>query len=176
MAQTAYEAGTYIRYGGTGVCLIERIEEMTFPGGIPARLCYVLKPLRNRNMEISIPLDSEMASTRIQPIRTKEEIEKMLSDALEQDTLPWIEDRKQRNSEFRKILALGDAQSLLRMIRCIMKQRTVLRGNGRRLTAADDSARKEAVQMLEEEFGFSLGMSAKEASEYICNRLQVAAE
>ena len=167
----AFEAGMHIRYGGTGICLIDRIEEVPYPGQQPMRLCYVLKPIRNAGMEVSVPLDNETLCARMQPLRTREEIERMLDEAL-RDTLPeWIEDRKQRSSEFRKILAGGDAPSLLRMIHCILRQQAVFRSSGRRLSAMDDNARKDAARMLDEEFGFSLGMSPEEAGEYIYERM-----
>jgi len=174
--QEQFEAGMHVRYGGTGICLIERIGEVPYPGEKPTRLCYILRPVRNSGMEISVPLDNELLCAKMQPLRSKAEIDRMLDDAIEQDALPWQEERKVRAAEFRKILAGGDAQTLLRMIRCILKRRSELQAAGKRLAAADDNARKDAARLLDEEFGFSLGMTAREASQYICDRLQVEKE
>ena len=171
-----YEAGMHIRYGGTGICLIDRIEEVPYPGMQPMRRCYILKPVRNVSMEISVPLDNELLCARILPLRTKEEIDSMLSDAAAQDAMAWNADRKLRSSEFRRILAEGDAQTLLQMIRCILKQRGTLQKAGKRLSAADDAAWKDAARMLNEEFGFSLGLTPQEAEQYICDRLAVMPE
>ncbi len=170
-SEQRFEAGMHVRYGGNGICLIERVGEVPFPGEKPTRLCYVLKPLRNVSMEISVPLDNAALCAKMLPIRAKEEIAEMLAEAVRRDAMPWIDDRKQRNAEFRKILAGGDAESLLGMIRCIQRQSALLRQNGKRLTAADDNARKDAARMLDEEFGFSLGMSPHEAGQYICDSL-----
>ncbi|MBQ8922830.1 MAG: hypothetical protein IJ060_11875 [Oscillospiraceae bacterium] len=174
--QQAFEAGMHVRYGGNGICLIERVGEVPFPGDRPTRLCYVLKPLRNVSMEISVPLDNEALCAKMLPVRTKEEIAEMLSEAVRRDAMPWIDDRKLRNAEFRKILAGGDAESLLDMIRCILKQGALLKQNGKHLSTADDNARKDAARMLDEEFGFSLGLSAREAGQYICDSLKVEKE
>ncbi|MBR6107163.1 MAG: CarD family transcriptional regulator [Oscillospiraceae bacterium] len=171
--QEQFQAGMHVRYGGTGICLIERIGEVPYPGDQPVRICYVLRPVRNMSMEISVPLDNALLCARMQPLRTKEEIDRMLDNAIELDALPWQEDRKLRAAEFRKILAGGDAQSLLQMIRCILKRRAELLAVGKHLAAADDNARKDAARLLDEEFGFSLGMSPREAGQYICDRLQV---
>ena len=57
------------------------------------------------------------------------------------------------------------------MIHCILKQQTALKALGKHLSAMDDNARKDAARMLDEEFGFSLGMSPEEASAYICDKL-----
>ena len=170
MNQT-YQAGTHVRYGGTGVCLVDRIEEVPYPGPQPMRMCYVLKPIRNRGMEVSVPLDNESLCAKIQPLRTKDEIDEMLDAAKQDDMIAWIDDRKQRGAEFRKILAGGDAHTLLQMIHCILRQRSVLEAAGKHLSAMDDNARRDAARMLDEEFAFSLGMTPEEASAYICEKL-----
>ena len=163
-----YEAGTYIRYGGAGICLIDRLEEVPYPGAEPMmRLCYVLKPVRNACMEVSVPLDNETLCGKMQPLRTKAEIEQMLETSGQDDIPLWTEDRKLRAAEFRQVLAGGEASELLRMIRCILRQRALLLKSGRHLNAADDNARRDAVRMLEEEFAFSLGTTAEEAGRWI---------
>lgn len=171
MNQT-YQAGTHVRYGGTGICLVDRIEEVPYPGPQPLRMCYVLKPIRNRGMEVSVPLDNENLCAKMQPLRTKAEIDAMLDSAGYDDALAWNDDRKQRGAEFRRILAGGDAHTLLQMISCILQQRTVLEAAGKHLSAMDDNARRDAARMLDEEFAFSLGMTPEEASIYICEKLK----
>ncbi len=166
-----YEAGVHIRYGGTGICLIERIEEMPFPGDMPTRLCYVLKPIHNVGMEISVPVDNETLCAKMQPLRSKDEIDRMLETAIQDEPLQWNADRKQRNTEFRKILAGGDAPMLLKMIHCILIQQAVLKETGKHLSGMDDNMRRDAIRMLNEEFGFSLGLSPEEASTYIYHKL-----
>lgn len=170
MNQT-YQAGTHVRYGGTGICLVDRIEEVPYPGPQPTRMCYVLKPIRNRGMEVSVPLDNESLCAKMQPLRTKAEIDDMLDTALKDDVPLWIDDRKQRGAEYRRILAGGDAHTLLQMIHCILRQRRILEADGKRLSAMDDNARRDASRMIDEEFGFSLGMTPEEANLYICEKL-----
>lgn len=169
----AYESGMHIRYGGTGICLIDRIEEVPYPGEQPFRLCYVLKPLRSVGMEVSVPLDNELLCARMQPLRSQEEIERMLNCAAHDDEMAWIDDRKQRGAEFRRILAGGDAHTLLRMIHCILRRQSELKTIGKHLSAMDDNARKEAARMLDEEFAFSLGVTPEEANAYICEKLNI---
>ena len=172
MKQT-FEAGMHIRYGGTGICLIDRVEEVAYPGPQPFRMCYVLKPIRNAGMEVSVPLDNEALCAKMQPLRTPEEIDRMLAEAAGDEEMSWIEDRKQRSAEYRRILAGGDAQSLLRLIHCILRQQARLRSAGKRLSSMDDNTRKDAARMLDEEFGFSLGMTPEQASAYICEKLKI---
>lgn len=169
----AFEAGMHIRYGGSGVCLIDRIEEVSYPGPKPLRLCYVLKPLRSVGMEVSVPMDNETLCAKMQPLRTKEEIDRMLDAAAHDEEMEWISDRKQRSAEYRRILAGGDAQTLLRMIHCVLRQKKALRAIGKRLSSMDENARKDAARMLDEEFGFSLGLTPEQASIYICDKLNI---
>ena len=77
-----YEAGMHIRYGGTGICFIDRIEEVPYPGPKPVRLCYILKPVHSVGMEVSVPLDNEALCRKMQPLRSKEEIDNMLERAV----------------------------------------------------------------------------------------------
>ena len=171
MISQKYEPGTQVRYGGTGICLIDRIEEVPFPGIPPTRLCYVLKPIRNACMEVSVPLDNESLCAKMQPLRSREEIDGMLETAEQDEEMSWTDDRKQRGAEFKKILAGGDARVLLRMIRCILRQQAVLLAAGKRLSAMDDNARRDAARMVDEEFAFSLGMTPHEANRYIKKKL-----
>ena len=170
----AYTAGTHVRYGSTGICLIERVEEVPYPGQIAPRLCYLLRPIRNQSMEVTVPLDSEALCAKMRPLLTKAEIDAMLAAAAANDgtAIEWIEDRKLRHAEFKKHLASGDAQTLLRLIRCILAQQAVLAENHKHLSAADDNTRKDAERMLDEEFAFSLGITPEEAGVYICTQLQ----
>lgn len=166
-----YEAGMHIRYGGTGICFIDRIEEVPYPGPKPVRLCYILKPVRSVGMEVSVPLDNEALCSKMQPLRSKEEIDSMLERAVHAEDLPWTEDRKLRGAEFRRILSEGDAGMLLRMIRSILHQSAALKSIGKRLSAMDDNARKDAARLLDEEFAYSLGLTQEEAGSYICKKI-----
>ena len=169
----AYEAGMHVRYGSTGICLIESLTEVPFPGQTAPRRCYVLRPVRNRSMEITVPVDNEALCAKMRPLLTKAEIDEMLDTAVKSDAIEWIEDRKLRRAEFRRLIATGDAQTLLQLIHCILKQRALLAESRKHLSSADDNTRKDAERMLDEEFAFSLGITPEEAGAYICDRLQV---
>ena len=174
-----FEAGTHIRYGGNGICLIDRIEERTNTDTQQTNLYYVLKPIRgagtSAGMTMFVPADSEQLCAKMQPLHSKEEIDALLEAASEEAPLPWEDDRKLRGADFRKIISGGEASALLRMIRCILHQQKVLSANNKRLSAMDDKFCKDAESMLDEEFAFSLGISHAEASRYIREKLRTEA-
>ena len=95
-----------------------------------------------------------------------------MRSALHAEDLPWNEDRKLRSQEFRKLLAAGDSETLLALVRTILHRKAALRHSGKRLSSADENARKDAERMLDEEFAFSLGVTPEEAGRYIRSKLQ----
>lgn len=166
-----FEAGMHVRYGGNGICLIDRIEDVPSANFEPPRRCYILKPLRNNSMVVSVPVDSEVLCAKIKPLMSRAEIDSLLRETAQQDLMEWQPDRKLRGAEFRKILSAGDADQLLRLIRCVLHQRKVLAMHGKHLSAMDENARKDAERMLDDEFAFSMGISPAEAGKYICEML-----
>jgi len=169
--QGQYEVGAHIRYGGVGICLIARIEEVPYPGDRPTRLCYVLKSVTKAGMEITVPLDHEVLCAKIQPIRTKKEIEALIADAVSQEPQEWQSVRKLRTTEFRRVISGGDAAELMQLIRCIWERRKHLHKTGKHLSAADDNALKDAERILVDEFSFSLNLPAGEVNRYLAERL-----
>lgn len=169
------KAGDHVRYGGTGICLVERVEEMPFPDELHMRLCCELKPVGNPAMAILVPLDNEVLCAKMQPLLTADEVAALLETVPALPTL-WIEDRKQRAAEYRRILSAGDARTLLQLLRTLEIQQESLRSSKKKLAAADLAVWKEASRIVTEEVAYSLGISQEDATAYIQPALQLAAE
>ena len=170
MSQT-FAVGEYVKYGGTGICRIDRIEEIAYPGLPAARACYVLKPLRNLAVEVSVPLDNPALCEKIRPLLTKQQVDELLSEVRHAETFPWIEDRKQRGQEFRRMIGSGDTRTLLLLVHTILEHKAQCSKSSKRISTADDNARRDAERLLDDEFAFSLGISPEEAGKYIRARL-----
>ena len=164
----AFDVGAYVKYGGTGICRIDRIEELEFPGQRTPRACYVLRPLRNSAIEVSVPLDNPTLCGKIKSLLSREEADRLLLAARSEEPIPWIEDRKQRSQEFRKLIAGGDTATLLRLVHSILLHKASC---GKRLSTADDNVRRDAERLLDEEYAYSMGISAEEAGRYIRSHL-----
>ncbi len=156
------QVGTFVRYGGTGICQVTRVEDMPFPDAQHVRLCCELKPISNGAMVILVPLDNEMLCAKMRPLLTKKSMEDVLQAVHEQPNI-WIEDRKQRSAEFRRMLSMGDASVLLQMLRSIEQQQVILRAMKKKLATADVAVQKEAYRLVEEELVYTLGISNEEA-------------
>ncbi len=157
------QAGEYVRYGGTGICQVVRVENMPFPDAQHMRLCCELKPISNAAMVILVPLDNEVLCAKMRPLLSKESIAAMLQTVQEQPNL-WIEDRKLRTTEFRRMLSAGDALVLLQLLRSIEQQQAELRAIKKKLSAADAAVQKEAHRIVEEELAYALDISKEEAA------------
>lgn len=157
------QAGEYVRYGGIGICQVARVEDMPFPDAQHMRLCCELKPMSNAAMVILVPLDNKALCEKMRPLLAKEHIEHMLQTAHEQPSV-WIDDRKQRTTEFRRMLSVGDAPVLLQLLYSIEQQQSALRAVKKKLPAADIAVQKEAYRIVEEELAYALGISHEEAN------------
>ncbi len=163
--------GQCVRYGGTGVCRVERIETVPFPDAQHMRKCCELKPVGNPSMAILVPLDNAALCAKIKPLLSKAEIDAMIAALSDLPSL-WIEERKQRAAEFRRILSVGDTQTLLQLLYTLEQQRETLRRNGKKLASADLLAWKEALRIIDEEFAYSMGIKQKDVPAYISNQMQ----
>lgn len=167
--------GENVRYGGHGVCRVERVAEVPFPDHEHMRLCCELRPVSNKGMTILVPVDTEALCAKIKPLFTKEEVDAMLEALPSLPTL-WIEDRKQRTMEFRRMISAGDAQTLLQLLRTMEKQQGILRAAKKKLSAADLAAWKDAARVIEEEIAYSLDISTEEAAAYIRRAMPISAD
>ena len=169
-----FTVGTHVRYIGTGVCEINRIEDVDFSGIGDTRSCYVLVTMRNPCMTVYVPLDSENCCAKIKPLLTKETIDALLEAEADPATkLTWIEDRKERTALFRKLLSGGDERDLVQLIRCIEERKAALRANGKHLALSDETTHKEALRMLEDEFTYSLQLSPEDTATYVREKLGI---
>ena len=162
-----FAEGMHVRYGSTGICRIERIADIPYPGDSPTRRCYVLRPLRHETTEVTVPTDNETLCAKMHPLRNRREIDTLLAQIRDAELPPWEPDRKLRAVQFRKTLTGGNTEELLLLIRSVQEQQLLLNQNGKQLTAADDSTRKDAMRLVDEEFSFSLKLNEQETGDYI---------
>lgn len=166
-----FSVGMHVRYGSAGVCRIERIDDVPFPSSPQPRRCYVLTPLQGGgSMEILVPLDRAALCAKMQAMLTKPEVDALLADAA---ISPWIDDRKERAAAFRQTLADADAGALIGMMRCIDCHRDETETAGKKLSAADDNAWREAQRMLGQLFSYALALPEEQVADYVKERIHI---
>ncbi|MDO4565753.1 MAG: CarD family transcriptional regulator [Oscillospiraceae bacterium] len=167
--------GDRVIYGTNGLCFIEDIKTMSLSHGSEERDYYVLRPEASPGSVFYVPCDNKALLSKMHFVMSKDETESLLSSARGKK-MDWIDDKNERALCFREILASGEQEDLLMMIRCIFLRREELRANRKRLSGADEAALHTAEKMIREEFACSLDISSEEVGPYIREMLDYGEE
>ncbi len=161
------EKNDYVNYGSSGICRIEDIRFMQFDSRRSGQDYYVLRPVYQEHANVFVPVNNPTLTARMRPVLTPEEVDRVIYSVKGQE-LPWIADRKARSARFREILLRRDEGELLLLIACLRKKD---RENSKGLSASDAQVLKLAEGMIQQEFSFSLNISAQSIGSYIRSRL-----
>ena len=164
------EKGSYVIYGGNGVCRVTDIRSETMYK--TTRTYYVLESVNDPGATIYVPVDNETLLARMRKIPDRDEILMML-DALKDESFSWEPDNRLRAEQFEGILGRCDQRELLALIRTIREKRRRLAAENKKLGSSDDNALKRAEKIINGEFGFSLSIPPEEVPAYIVARLGV---
>ena len=127
-----YSKGDLVVYGTNGICKIDDIQKMTFPMETAEHTYYVLRPIASRTSTLFVPDHKEELISKMRYVLKKEEIDAILVGTVGNET-KWIDDKNERNNEYRSIVANGDPESLLGLIRCLYERKAALQEKGKKL-------------------------------------------
>ncbi len=167
-----FAAGERVVYGKMGVCLVTDRQVMAFGG--ESEEYYILQPQRDPRSSIYVPCGNALLMAKLRPLLSKEEIDTILQGVPQED-IGWIDDKNERSTQFRRILAQDDRRQLLRLIRCLMSEKRRRIAAGKKLPAADEATLQEGVHLVEQEFSQVLNIPAAQVNEYIRARIEEAA-
>ena len=162
----------FVHYGAYGVCQVEDLRPMRFGPGEPLRDYYVLRSVDQNGADIYVPADNPKLMSRMRPVLSKDEIDRLLAGVRE-DRLPWIEDRRQRLDAFRAILCRSDERELLLLARCLYEKSLE---TARGLSSTDAQILKMAEAVIFQTFAFSLRIDKQQVGGYIRRKLGRPAE
>ncbi len=161
----------YIVYRTAGVCQIVEIAPQSMDG-VNTMLYYKLKPIADPNSTYYIPADH--AESKLRPLLTKEEvlslIDSMPTEA--QDDALWTDNRRERKEMYAQILKGDDQYALVRLISSLYFRKQFSEQQGKRFSAMDESAMKNAETLMLQEFGFVLGKNQDELRAFIASRVE----
>ena len=175
MVEAQFEKGQLLVYGTNGICTVESVEHMSFSAGMPKEMYYVLRQHRNQENTFFVPLKNEKLTSKMREIMQKEDIEDILMGLSEGD-VKWLKDRRERAEYFKGILHDGVSQKLLSMIITIYNQKRKLEKEGKKLPVTESGILKSAEKLVEEEFGWVLGMEPEQVPKFIRKRLHIPEE
>lgn len=154
-----YSVGQTVLYGTNGVCNIADITDKRI-----GKLCmtyYVLKPIFSKSSTLFVPTSNEQLVSRIRQVKSADEIHEILSSMSEPGE--WNYNKAERIDEFKSIIAQGDCDRIIGLVRLIHKHEKEQNAEGRKLHIADERILKEAEKMACDEISLVIGVSADEA-------------
>lgn len=166
---SVFENGEYVVYGKVGVCRVVDRRTMRF-GGAESGEYYFLAPQDDPRSLVYVPCDNGELMARLRPLMKKEEIDAMLR-SVSDEQVDWIEERNERSTAFRRILAQGDRRQIVRLIRCLNQKKQERIQAGKKLSNTDEVLLQACVRLVDEEFSLALGIPRAQVGSYIQERL-----
>lgn len=143
------------------VCLIEEVKGKYIKGVD----YYVLRPLNDKTLKISVPVNSKLLRNLISLYDANKLINNMKS-------IEVIEDNKQIENEYKRLLDTGDLSDLVKIIKTTYlrnKERII---NKKKISEKDDNYFNKAEDYLYTELGIVFNMSKENIKEYIIEKLK----
>ena len=160
-----YQAGEYVVYAGSGLCLVEQVGVPDFNVGEQNRTYYFLRTTMDRS-RIYVPTDTQL------PLRapmTAEEAEAFLSRAGEIPvSLPVRRDRKTVVQHYQNMLSGHTKEGLAQAIKSI---RFAHRAAAGRMSGAEENVLRRAERQLCSELSGVLNISMEDAGERLARAL-----
>lgn len=161
-----YSVGDTVVYGGSGVCEISEIKDVSFGRERPQKY-YILKPLFvNQAMVVYVPIKNENLVAKMQPIISRDEAINLIKD-INNMNIDWIEDRNLRKDTYNDILSSGERKDIIAVIRVINSRRKILEEDGKTLNMQDEKILYEAQKRMDAEFAVALDIGIEDVYEYI---------
>ncbi len=143
------------------VCLIEEVKGKYIKGVD----YYVLRPLNDKTLKISVPVNSKLLRNLI----SLDDANKLINNM---KSIEVIEDNKQIENEYKRLLDTGDLSDLVKIIKTTYlrnKERII---NKKKISEKDDNYFNKAEDYLYTELGIVFNMSKENIKEYIIEKLK----
>jgi len=153
-------------YKSAGVCRVLGIETQSMDGENEI-LYYKLKPLGDANSTYYVPVSS--GEEKLRSLLTKEEVMELIETmpkSAEESTI-WSDNRRERREMYTQILKGDDQKALIQLISSLYFRKQSSEARGRRFSSMDESAMKNAENLMLQEFGVVLGIAPEEVKVFI---------
>ncbi len=165
-----YSVNDTILYGSQ-ICRIEENAKRDFGGSL--KEYYVLKPVYNDTSTIYVPVNNEKLTGKMRRILSANEIYDLIRSMPDADS-EWVENEAERKEKYKEILASGDREAIIRMIKALYHHQDVRQAQGRKLHVSDERFLKEAERTLYDEFALVLNISQDQVLPFILDQIEVA--
>ena len=155
-------------YGIHGVCVIQQIQEQIVD--YQKKQYYVLVPVDRADTQYLIPVDNEIAVSKLHPLLTKEELECMLCSKAMLDDV-WIPEENLRKMRYKELISSGDRQALLAMVRTLRLHKKRQLEQGKKFHKCDEFFLRHAEKLIRAEFSNVLDVPPAEVEDYLAQYL-----
>lgn len=146
-----FKVGDLIIYSTHGVCRIDDICERSYRDR--TREYYILHPLDDPNLTISVPVDNEQVV--MLDIMGKEEARNLLK-SFEAPGIEWIDDAKQRNKKYSSLINSGDRDKIIQIANTLMRKQKESKINKERMYDQDQKMLEHIQRIMFQELAASL--------------------
>ncbi len=157
-----FNIGDIIIYSAHGLCQIDDICEKTY--GDTTGSYYVLHPLENSKLIISIPIDSK--KILMQKVMEREEAEEILY-SFQQPGIEWIENVRQRTKHYSSLINTGDRKEIAKVAITLMKKKLEANSDKKKPHDHDRALLAYIQKIMFMELSVSLDTSYEEISDKI---------
>lgn len=163
-----FKIGEIIIYSVHGLCQIDDIKEQTIAG--VTRTYYVLHPLDETSLKISIPVDSDKV-VMLKPME-KHEAEELLQ-TFKEPANAWIEDAKKRNRKYTEFVKRGDRDAIAKIANTLLRKKLEFKKNNKKLYDQDRLLLETIQSILFKEMALSLETTVEAIEEQVNSMIQV---
>ncbi|WP_428908339.1 CarD family transcriptional regulator [Niallia sp. Krafla_26] len=152
-----FKIGDTIIYSAHGLCEIDDICEKTYSG--VTRKYYVLHPLSQSNLTISIPVESD--KVLMLKKMEKKEAEAILQ-SFSEEGIPWVEDVKKRKHVYNHLVNKGDRKEIAKIANTLMRKTQEYNEDKKRMYDQDRKMLHTIQNLLFNEIANTLNISYEE--------------
>lgn len=158
-----FSVSDFVVFGSVDVYKIVDICQKDF-GENSKHKYYVLNPVFGKSLDVYIPTNNKQIPMR--RILSKKDVVQIIKSMPDMED-EWIEDHKQRKATYSEILASGDHEKIIRIIKNIHIHKLELEQQGKQLIRTDKELLKAAEKMIYHEFAAVLDLEPEQIIDYI---------
>ena len=158
-----YKINDYLIYG-KDVCQVKGIELKKYND----KDYYLLIPVNDDTLKLEVPVEDPQ--NKIRDLIKKEELKKLINKIPDIETVDVEE--KYLESEYKKLLASGDEEDLVKVIKTTYLRNKKREDNNKRKAEIDSIYFREAENTLYARVSAILGMSIDEAKTYFIQKIE----
>ncbi|HPE15235.1 MAG TPA: CarD family transcriptional regulator [Bacilli bacterium] len=156
-----FKVNDYVIYKND-TCIIKNTKNMR------GRDYYSLSPIDDLSLNIDVSIENNLG--HIRSIISKSEVEQIISSIPMVECIEF-ENEKMFESEYKRILASGKYEDLIKIIKTSFLRNDARLLNNKRISEKDDFYFKKAEKILYNEFSIALGLTYDETKKYVIDRV-----